>query len=156
MQLLIRLNQMLLKFCEWLLVLFLGVMCVGVAVQMIFRAFGTSILQLEDLIKLSFSWLVFAGIAVLFKNDEHIAVTALVDALPKRAGNAVYLFQRVVTLIFLIWLLVFGVQFALTGLSSLFSQLMIPLFWVYISVPMAAGFGILFYLEFFTANLHRN
>lgn len=149
MKLLSKINHFLVKISEWLMVFFLTVMCLGVALQMILRLFNTSILQIEDLVKLSFSWLIFAGIAVLFKNDEHIAVTALVDALPEKVGQKLYFIQRVVTFVFLIGLFIFGIQFAMTGLYSLLSQLLIPFLWVYISVPMAALFGILFYIEYF-------
>jgi len=140
---------MLVEFLERLMVVFLAIMFLGVALQMILRLFNSSLLQIEDLVKVSFSWLIFAGIGVLFKNDEHIAVTALVDALPEKLGRKLYFFQRVITFIFLIGLLIFGIQFAMTGLYSLLSQLLIPFFWVYISVPMTALFGILFYLEYF-------
>lgn len=150
MNLLSKLNNFLVRVAEWLMVAFLTLMCVGVALQMVLRYFfNTSILQVEDIIKFSFSWLIFMGVAALFKNDEHIAVTALIDALPRKAAGAMYMFQRFLTFVFLIGLMVIGLQFAKTGFSSIGSQLQIPLFWVYVSVPLAAVFGILFYLEFF-------
>jgi TRAP-type C4-dicarboxylate transport system permease small subunit len=154
MNLLNKFNDFLVRVAEWLMVLFLTVMCVGVAAQMILRYFfSTSILQVEDIIKFSFSWLIFMGVAALFRNDEHIAVTALVDALPKKAGDAIYMLQRILTFAFLIGLFWVGLQFAETGFSSIGSQLQIPLFWVYVSVPIAAVFGICFYLEFFVGKI---
>lgn len=156
MKLLSRINNMLVKFSEWLMVVFLNIMFLGVALQMILRYFNNSLLQIEDLVKISFSWLIFAGIGVLFKNDEHIAVTALMDALPEKIGQKLYILQRVITFCFLVGLLIFGIQFAMTGLYSLLSQLLIQYFWVYISVPMAALFGILFYIEYFWGLSKKN
>lgn len=157
MRFLTKLNNVLIRFADWLMVAFLVIMCTGVALQLVLRFFfSTSILQIEDIVKFSFSWLIFMGVAALFKNDEHIAVTALVDALPKKAGNFLYMLQRVLTFLFLVALTVVGVQFAITGLNSIGSQLMIPMFWIYISVPLAALFGVLFYVEFFAAQLGRS
>lgn len=156
MNILTRLNNVLVRFSEWMMVALLGIMCTGVALQMILRFFfTTSILQIEDIVKFSFSWLIFMGVAALFKNDEHIAVTALVDALPKKAGHFMYLVQRVLTFVFLIGMLTIGIRFAVTGLNSIGSQLMIPLFWIYISIPLAAAFAVSFYLEFFIGEFRR-
>lgn len=150
MKFLKRVNTVMEKAVDWLMGIFLFIMCVGVALQMILRFFfNTSILQTEDIIKFSFSWLIFMGVAALFRKDEHIAVSALVDALPRKAGEALYVVQRVVTFVFLVGFFVLGLEFSITGLTAIGSQLMIPLFWIYISVPLAALAGILFYVEYF-------
>lgn len=136
------------RICEVLLVASLGLMSIAVFTQAFLRyVFSTTWLPFEDSVVYAFSISVFTGTALLFGTDDHIAITFLADALPRRWSRAVRIFADLVSLAFLLVLLALGISFARNGMHQFSPLLKVPLGPVYSVVPFSAMAGILFIIE---------
>ena len=91
----------------------------------------------------SFVWLTFLGSAYVRKNYSHIKVEffylATVRRLPQAGRRALYLLKALIMLLFLVALIVLGVQLAVRSWRFLSQAMQISQFFLYISVPVGAA-----------------
>lgn len=80
------------------------------------------------------SWVVFIGMSITFRNDEHMRLTFVSNALPENKQNLWIVIMDVITLIFLIW----AGYCSISVVQSTFGT-------VYQTIPISKG---LFYLPF--------
>lgn len=138
------------KISKWAMIGIFSIMSISVFLQIILRSvFNMTILQLEDIAKYSFSWLIFIGMAAVFKKDEHVAVTFFVGCMPKKIAQVCDYIQRLLVCIFLIFLIVKGIEFTKNGMSEVIQQLRIPAGIFYVIVPITGILSIIPYIDFF-------
>ncbi len=75
------------KTLEWLAGILLLFMFLTTFFQVVARTFSISAVWSEELARLTYVWMVFAGAGVLIKDDGFIRVTVLVDRIGKRKAR---------------------------------------------------------------------
>lgn len=98
-----------------------------------------------DILRLAFTYLVFWGAAWCVKTRGHLNVDVVLTAIPVKARRFVELAINLVLCGFFIFLIIYGVEFAKTGLTQMTSYLPIPMTVYYLSIPSAAAL-MLFYM----------
>lgn len=97
----------------------------------------------EELARYVFIWAVFLGAAVVARSREHVSVQLFHAYLPARARTAIQVINDVAVLAFLAIILWPALGYAIYAfrLKSIATE--IPMFFVYVSVPVASGLMIL-------------
>lgn len=101
----------------------------------------------QDIIRLSFTYLVFWGAAYCVHEKANLNVDVLLTSLPKLIGKLAEIIINVVLIGFFVFLFYMGLQFAQTGITQTTSYLPIPMSWYYMSIPSAAAFMIFYMAE---------
>ena len=85
-------------------------------------------------------WSVFLGVAVAFRHGAMISVDVIMNALPRRAGLAVYLAACTASLAF--FAILFWQGWLMTGrvMSQTLAALEISIAWVYAALPVGSVF----------------
>jgi TRAP-type C4-dicarboxylate transport system permease small subunit len=85
-----------------------------------------------------FSWMIFLGIAMAFKKNEHIAISFVVDNLPPKAS---YYLRQIINLICLAFLLVaayHGILVTMSTMSLYYDTIPVSKGIFYLSMPISA------------------
>lgn len=101
------------------------------------RSLGYPIRWAMDFSTFLFAWAVFFGADVAMREDRHMNVEILVSKLPKRVQSYLILLNYVIIIIFLIFLIVYGIKLSYITRFRAFQG--IPGFsytWVTLSVPV--------------------
>ena len=98
-----------------------------------------SIKWAEEFGYMFFSWLVFLGAAVCYKNDELISINVFVLMLPKGVRQVLFVLKRIFMLAANIWLLKISIDFTKAGAAKLTSLMRIP--YTYLDLPIAIMFA---------------
>lgn len=101
----------------------------------------------QDIIRLSFTYLVFWGAAFCVREKANLNVDVLLTALPKRVGKLMEFAINLVLLGFFLFLFYMGIKFAGTGSSQTTSYLPISMTWYYMSIPSAAAFMVFYMVQ---------
>lgn len=105
----------------------------------------------QDILRLAFTYLIFWGAAWCVRDKIHLNVDVLLTALPKSIAKVLEILINVVLCGFFLFLIIYGFQFAKTGLSQTTSYLPLPMTAYYCSIPSAA----LLMLYYMLQNLGR-
>jgi len=115
--------------------------CLEVFVRYVLRQ---SLPWAEELPKYLMIWLTFLGASLVTRRDAHVGFTTLIESLPPRARRWIVLVGRLLVLLFLYYVVHWGIVLALTmGFVSVTSALQIPFFYVFLAVPIGGGLMIL-------------
>ncbi len=98
-----------------------------------------------DILRLSFTYLVFWGAAWCVREKGNLNVDVVLTAMPVKMRKSTELLINMILCAFFIFLMVYGGQFAKSGLSQSTSYLPIPMTVYYASIPSAA-LVMLFYM----------
>lgn len=98
-----------------------------------------------DILRLSFTYLVFWGAAWCVREKGNLNVDVVLTAMPVKMRKFTELLINMILCAFFIFLMVYGGQFAKSGLSQSTSYLPIPMTVYYASIPSAA-LVMLFYM----------
>lgn len=98
----------------------------------------------QDIIRLSFTYLVFWGAAYCVHEKANLNVDVLLTSLPRFIGKLAEIMINVALIGFFVFLFCMGLQFARTGSTQTTSYLPIPMSWYYMSIPSAAAFMIFY------------
>lgn len=144
-----KIGKIIEKIERLLLMVLSTVMAFSVFFQIIIRTFfNTTILELEDVAKYSFVWLIFIGTAYVFQSDDHVAITFFVSNLPTKVARIVDYIQRVLVTIFLCTLIIQGITFVKQGMTEYLSQLRISAWMVYTIIPLFAILSLYSYIGY--------
>lgn len=92
----------------------------------------------EELSRYFMIWAIFIGAAVVTRHADSLAVEALVQAVPPRAGRAIKYCAHVLALAFYVCAVLVGYQWAEFGLSETAPVLGVPMVYVYASMSVGA------------------
>lgn len=101
----------------------------------------------QDVIRLSFTYLVFWGAAWCVRDKAHLNVDVLLTMLSKKGRLAVEILINVVLVCLFAFLLYMGIQFAKTGSVQTASYLPIPMSCYYMSIPSASALMIYYMVQ---------
>ena len=93
----------------------------------------------QDVLRLAFTYMVFWGAAWCVKERGHLCVDALLSVLPKKTRGVVEIIINIVLCAFFLFLIIYGTNFAKSGLTQTAPYLPIPMTLYYASIPSAAA-----------------
>lgn len=129
------------KFCqleEWLAMILLAGIAILVFVSAMMRTFGFPLNWAQDAALVMFAWMSFIGADIALHSTGLIGVDMFVKYFPKSVQKAIDIIFKAVMLAFLAVLVVYGVQYVMTGYKRLITTLNISYAWVTASVPVGA------------------
>lgn len=98
----------------------------------------------EQIPKYAMIWMGFLGASVGISRNRHIGFDILVSRLPSMIRKIIILAGRIIILFFLAIMTIYGVTFAFAvGFSSKAPMLPIPMFYLFLAVPVGGIFMIL-------------
>lgn len=128
-------------------VVFLSLMLIFVVLQIIMRyVFNAPLVWSEELARYCMFFMIFIGCMIAMKDNDHLKVDIVINALPKRAKAVVNIINKLISFVFLVILIWFGFKFAFNNInirSSIVTQIRMGL--VYMIIPLCS-IGMLIYL----------
>ena len=98
----------------------------------------------EQIPKYAMIYMGFLGASVGISRNRHIGFDILVTRLPSMIRKLIIIAGRILILFFLVMMTIYGVSFALAvGFSSNAPMLPIPMFYLFLAVPIGGVFMIL-------------
>lgn len=101
----------------------------------------------EELALMSMVWFGFLSIALGVRDDGHIGVTILDPLLPKKVLYCFNLFKWACVLAFGVFMVTEGIGITKGGMKSKMTGLAISSGWLYVIVPVAGAFIVVYCLE---------
>jgi TRAP-type transport system small permease protein len=125
-----------------------SVMIVAVFFEVVMRyVFNAPTFWSEALARSAMVWLVLLGMAVGIRHQEHIRVDFLISIMPRALVVPCAALRYLIALAFAVVMMVYGVVLAVPNWNQSLPGLEIPVFWVYLSVPVASAMMVLFLVE---------
>ncbi len=97
----------------------------------------------EVLVRSIMIWTVYLAAAAAFREGAMIAAEVLVRALPRALGKALQIFSGLLCLVFLAILVQTGIDMVGRTQAQILSGLEIPIFWVYLALPVGGSLAML-------------
>ena len=132
------------KCCHWVIIIGLAVMTLVLFAQVAARyLFDSGLSWSEELSRYIMIWVVYLGAAVVYKDNSHISVTALEEAIGPKARLWLNLFQKLVSMGFIGLVGVYSyrtLEFAALQTSP---NMLIPMNYIYLVFPLSSALIIL-------------
>ena len=109
-----------------------------VFISAIFRTLKFPLNWAIDVSLLLFAWTIFLGADMALRNTELVNVDLILKRFSKKTQKSIYLFWNVLIIVFLAFLIRYGIPLAIESTSRLFQTLGISYSWATISVPVGA------------------
>jgi TRAP-type C4-dicarboxylate transport system permease small subunit len=91
----------------------------------------------QDIVRLSFVYIVFWGGAYCIKNNEHLNIDVVLTALKPKTKKLVEILISIILICFFVFISYYGYLFMQTGTTQKSPYLLIPMSIYYISLPTA-------------------
>lgn len=98
-----------------------------------------------DILRPAFTYLIFWGAAWCVRDKNHLNVDVLLNSFPPKPRQAIEIAINLVLCAFFVFIIYFGCQFAISGLSQTASYLPWPMTINYVGIP-SAGVVMLYYM----------
>lgn len=132
------------KVVKVVTILFLSVMTVMVAVEVILRyGFGKSLYVTEELTRYLMVWVVFLASSLAIRDNSHISIELIPNLFRGRVRTGYNLIAQGFLLFFLIFLGVKGIEALTFQMDQIIPSLEIPIFWFYLAIPVGSFLMIL-------------
>ena len=136
------------KIEKALILILLPIMCVTILANTLARITGLFTDQLiwaEEFARYLMIWMAFIGAALVMQEDGHYKMTAIVDALPGKAGVLVRRIAVLATIIFMLILAKVGIECCLkiAAMGQRSPTLKIPMWIPYAAIPAGMILGVL-------------
>jgi TRAP-type transport system small permease protein len=129
----------------WCLAVVMATMSLAMLVQVLCRVlFGTAIIWAEEFAVLLFAWSIFLGAAYAQKDDSHLSIDTLRLLAGRRLGIALAVLRTTVITgcsLVAIWE---GIGLSRRALPLLYPAMEITRSFLYASVPVGFGFGLIY------------
>lgn len=136
------------KLTEAFVLLMIVLMTVIISYQVISRfVFNTTPPWIQPLSLLLMVWIGFLGIAIGIQDNSHIKINLFVEKTPKKIQELLHFVQRLLAVLFGLFMVIEGGKFSLSMLSSSIPGLKVPSAILYMAVPLA-GLLVIVYLLF--------
>lgn len=118
----------------------MGTMVVVVTMQIFARyVLGDSLSWSDELARFLMIWITFLFAGISFRRGEMIAIEALSEKLPKLARSVLTVAGSLCSIILFGLLAWFGYSYAEWNMVQTSSALQVPLYFVYLAVPVGCG-----------------
>lgn len=101
--------------------------------------FDAGLVWAEEYSRFAIVWLTFVGMSVVIREGEHLCVTVIKEVFQNKAVQKLLDVSSVVlALAFSVFLVVYGTQVTVQiyGLQQLSPSLQLPMWWVYLAIPV--------------------
>jgi TRAP-type C4-dicarboxylate transport system permease small subunit len=136
---------------ERVLMLLCGVCLTGFTtstlIDVVTREIGHPLLSLQEVTSAFFIYGIFIGSAVATRRNDHLFLSAITERMHGAIRRVVEVFNRLVVLCVGLAMVVFGWQNFLTGFGSFRMPSMLPIAYLYISIPVCGALVALFSVE---------
>jgi len=136
---------------ERVLMLLCGVCLTGFTtstlIDVVTREIGHPLLSLQEVTSAFFIYGIFIGCAVATRRNDHLFLSAITERMHGAIRRVVEVFNRLVVLCVGLAMVVFGWQNFLTGFGSFRMPSMLPIAYLYISIPVCGALVALFSVE---------
>lgn len=111
----------------------------------------------EEVSRFGLVWMTFLGSAELFRRRlGHIAVTALLDVIPRWISIPLRVIGAALVIAILAVMVVGGVAFADPQRPAVSAALGIPMWIVYLAVPLSGALGLVFFIQGLFRSISRS
>ena len=114
-----------------------------VFISAVARTFNAPINWAQDLALLFFAWIVMLGADVALRRSDFVRVGIIVERFPKKVQKFLYYFWYLVIIVFLAYLVRYGIPLAIESYRRMFQMLGISYSWATSSVPVGSALMIL-------------
>jgi len=136
-----RLSDMINKFSRSLVLIIMVAMVFVISLQVFCRyVLNSALIWPEELTIFLLSWMTFIGAAIALRSWEHIGIDFFVRGLSSNLRKAVNIVVRLSVLLFVVFLLVTGINLVTSSNNMISEALRISLVWPRLSVPVGASF----------------
>jgi TRAP-type C4-dicarboxylate transport system permease small subunit len=136
---------------EQLLMILCGVCITGFSVlvfaDIITRSIGMPWLWVQEATMAFFLYGIFLGVAAATRRNDHLYLAVLAESMSGWRRTFFEIFNRLVVLAVACCMIWYGYQNFLDGFTSLRMPSMMPLAWLYISIPISGALVALFTIE---------
>lgn len=136
---------------ERVLMILCGVCLIGFTgstlIDVVTRELGHPLLSLQEVTSTFFIYGIFIGTAVATRRNDHLVLSAITDRMRGRTRRFFELFNRSVVLCVGLAMVVYGWQNFLTGFGNFRMPSMLPMAYLYITIPVCGAFVALFACE---------
>ena len=137
------LERLLMRLCGVCLVGFTSTTLLDVTARIV----GHPLLWPQEVTSTFFIYGVFVGASVATRRNDHLQLSAVTEAMGRRARRLFEVFNRVVVMAVGLCLVVYGWRNFLTGLGSFRMPSMLPIAYLYAPIPLCGALVALFSLE---------
>ncbi|SHH21209.1 TRAP-type C4-dicarboxylate transport system, small permease component [Anaerosphaera aminiphila DSM 21120] len=142
------------KILKFAMIISTAVLGIVTFLQVVMRfLFNNPVAWGQDVIRLSFVYLVFLGAAYCLKTGDHLNIDIIFSFLSKKASMYLELLINIILLLFFIFLVYFGIKFTQTGSTQLAPYIGIPMTYYYMAIPISAVYLVLYDLEIIKNNV---
>ncbi|MEG1998155.1 MAG: TRAP transporter small permease [Clostridiales bacterium] len=140
------------RAADWFLKAVMGssslILFVVTFLQVVFRfAFKAPLAWSQDIIRLCFTYLVFLGAAYCVRENAHLNIDVLLTSLKVKYQRILQITIQVILLAFFVFLIYYGVLFAMSGAKQTAPYLPLPMSLYYMSVPLSAAFMFFYMIQ---------
>jgi TRAP-type C4-dicarboxylate transport system permease small subunit len=122
---------------EFLLGFTVFVTTVAIFTQVVSRyLFNHPISWVDEFAVLIFAWMIFLGVAIAQKNNEHIGIDIIARVLPPRVQRVLAIFTNIVILLVLAFLFVQGISLTMKTAGLKYPAMEISRGFLYVSIPV--------------------
>ncbi len=133
------LNSVIQKVIEYLAFVLIVFLTIGTITGVIYRyVFQSPIVWMYEVVVIIFAWTVFAGVYLAFAKDEHIKLTFMLNSLHKGKRAALEIVIEVITLIFLVLVIYYGLKITGRTMRQIYNTIPVPIGVFYASFPFMA------------------
>jgi len=97
---------------------------------------STLLVGISELINWAFVWIVFIGIASVYKMGNHIGITFFAEKIPVKLNRFVQIALNLIFLVLIIQVISIGFKFSIQQKAILTTAANIPKTYLYISIPI--------------------
>ncbi|MBQ0000630.1 MAG: TRAP transporter small permease [Clostridiales bacterium] len=122
------------------------IVCLGLMVLIftvfaaaVLRFFGIDMSMSTDLAQLVFAWVSFIGADLAMRKDKHMGVDMLIEKFPLPVINAIYLFNYILILGFLVFAVRYGINLCIVNSARKYQTLYISYSYATASCPVGCG-----------------
>lgn len=150
------LNDLILKFCGASLMVMIPLMALVVFVQVVMRyVFRSPFVWVEEFSRYLLVWISCLGAAYGIRTGMHIAVQFVYSKFNDTVKIVTSIFTHIITIIFFIVCVVWGIKIALAQWDQMSPGLQIQMTWAYLSVPVSFVIMTLFSFELLLEDIKK-
>ena len=127
------------KVETWLVCAGLLILIFTVFAAAVLRFFGVDMSVSTDLAQLVFAWVSFIGADLAMRKDKHMGVDMLITRFPVKLLNAIYLFNYLLILFFLLFAVRYGINVCIVIAARKYQTLYISYSFATASCPVGCG-----------------
>ena len=114
--------------------------------------FKSGVVWAEEYARYAIIWIVMAGSSAAVRENQHMSITALVDLTKNKTFHFILaMFVLAISIAFSVFLITAGYRLTLSMISNnqLSPALEIPLWWIYISIPIGGFLMLIRFIQSF-------